>query len=459
MQIVGLPYESMYSAKTFLLDQILFKICDDKAFSPSLNKFLHDEAFLGGYYKVLNYVKGRIIEEVPASREYIETTYDLSLSDTKMNQYDLSEKLKEIYLSEKYVETTIECQTLIEQGQFHKIQEANSKYNQACIRMTDIKVRTNKDEDAIFKSLERLQSQEDVLKFDFPGIDDHKPSKGQLVGILGGVGSGKSLVAVQWWAKALKAGYKTMMFSLELKEDFCYKRLFNALQWLREDDYQKLSKSDLRGFARRLTQFKDWQLTTVDIQKTAINLDHIEKNIATFRPDVVFIDYAQLLDEDFDPMKNKVSKRLHDMAVMYNVLIVCLLQSNDEGSASNDPPELKHIAFNKSLKMDFDTIIAIKNNPMQGRDLNSHMDFVTRKGRDGIWKRFTYHINGLIIDEKKGNWIYQSSVTITPNNSDSEEDINVVMGTTPVVNPNPQVTQLNKSNLSTRKVFSTKGVN
>ena len=110
------------------------------------------------------------------------------------------------------------------------------------------------------------------------------------------------------------------------------------------------------------------------------------------------------MNEDFDAKTCRVNKKLHDIAVKYNVLIVEGIQGNDEATKYDSPPELSHIAFVKSLKNDCDIIISQKLSYFESSPHKPQLWTKTKKHRHGKPVDFKYEIDYSHRCEKNGNW-------------------------------------------------------
>jgi hypothetical protein len=219
------------------------------------------------------------------------------------------------------------------------------------------------------------------------------------VGILAGSGSGKSLVLEKLHAESKND--IVLHFSLELPKSLFIRRMFVALGWVADDKIEGLSMRQVEYYARKLsTAFPHWHYTCLDTESSVMDTAKIEKMVKYYRTKYgtsknmkVFVDYVQLLEENFDPITCRVNKYLHDIAVRNNCCIIEGMQGNDDATKYEKPAETSMIAFVKSLKNDCDIIQSFKGlNPEETPHITTLFSS-TKKHRMGKMVNFLYHID------------------------------------------------------------------
>jgi len=128
------------------------------------------------------------------------------------------------------------------------------------------------------------------------GFDNLMLERGQLVGILGY--KAKSWILQQLSAKALINKYKPLIFSAEMAEHNVLKRLIACLTWYPHKRFiRDYFFHDFQEFSRKFKdEFPDMHI--ISAEKGKINLaTNLRKCCKLYQPDVVLIDYYQLIRE------------------------------------------------------------------------------------------------------------------------------------------------------------------
>jgi len=191
--------------------------------------------------------------------------------------------------------------------------------------------------DQYIQYLNRKQSKDvDVVKFGWKDLDEHLAYGGMqkdfLCYIFGDPGTYKTYFAVNFVPKVLKQGKRILFFSFEMSFDNIMDRLLQVIL--------KKHISELREFVPENEKFVIDTLIglhffdRLKLVTDAKYLSEIENEIVSFQPDVVIIDYLQIIKskisgggEQNDYMKIKMfTMALQEIKKKYQIRIVCLVQ-------------------------------------------------------------------------------------------------------------------------------------
>jgi replicative DNA helicase len=211
---------------------------------------------------------------------------------------------------------------------------------------------------------------------------------GHLVVVIGWSGKGKS-----WWTaylavQAWRAGYKPMIVSLEMSPEMMRDRIYTVMgegTFLNSDLVRgnvDIDKFD--GFAKRTFEDKADFIVVSNQGAATVNPNLIQAKIEQHRPDMVIVDYHQLISDNRNSenttVRNmNVSRELKLLAVQNNIPVVDITAATaEEQSDRKDPPMLHHVAWSKAIEYDADMAMAVH------KEADSDiMEIVARKNRHG----------------------------------------------------------------------------
>lgn len=189
--------------------------------------------------------------------------------------------------------------------------------------------------------------------------------KGNLYGIAGMTSSGKSWAAMVCSRGGLLTGKKVFYLALEGTVSKEYYRLMTMLT--------QTSNRDLQMGALSVEQFTDSQRQMREnVAKTGgafylgtfgerdeYTPDVLRSKIERYKPDLVITDYLTLMADGSGQADTwetylRISKRLKNFAVRYNIPVIAILQ----GTITNDAEKMENsnIAQSKGIARDFDWI-------------------------------------------------------------------------------------------------------
>ena len=216
---------------------------------------------------------------------------------------------------------------------------------------------------------------------------------------------GKSWMAQYMAVQAWRKGRRPMIISVEMTEAEVRNRLLAIIgngKW----SHRKLSGGDVD-----LDEYKDWAEEEFKDKQDFIIVSNeglnsvtpavIRAKIEQHKPDVVFIDYLQLMDDGIagsgktETLMN-ISRELKMMAVSMKIPVIAIVSATPEKDqlSMEEPPELAQVGWSRQVTYDADWVVAM------GREKNSDiMTIVFRKNRNGILGDFEMQI-----DFDKGIW-------------------------------------------------------
>lgn len=412
--------------KKKLFKELLFNIVKEQKLNTDFKKYLKEDLFLEQYSDLFKNISDKFTNDERISEQFINENYGILLEKSDKTQTEIIEQINNIYMSESLNR---------EMGIFQKDKTNNfmKAYNKLTQAMNLLKLKMEKvsylslsNEEALEQIFEKMVDGSNAIEFGMKGIDDLKPEKGQVVAFLGATGSGKSVVLQKLHALVMSK-YKVAHFSLELSELSVMKRLIGALGWFPSKSLDLIEPSRSRQIIKKFRDYSNkYEQLIITVEKGKVDLAKIEKILSQEKPDIVFIDYVQKINEEFDPNSSKatVTQTLNEFAVKYNVLIIIAIQTNDAGrnikDNDKDPhadvPHLTHIARMKSIADDCTFVVGVASKKRLINKEQSEIKFITRKHRNDFWCNFTYHANINI-----GQWELAGEVDTNIAESDKQQ--------------------------------------
>jgi replicative DNA helicase len=248
------------------------------------------------------------------------------------------------------------------------------------------------------------------IKTNLKGFDEYLPSgisKGHFGILMAYPSIGKSWLAAYMAVEAWKSGKKPLFISLEMTETEVRNRIYTIMGDGRFS-HRKLSGGDLdiQDFVKWSSIYlKDREIFPIVSTNGAgeITPGVIRGKIGQYKPDIVFIDYIQLMqpnnktDNEVVRIKN-ISRELKILAVSESVPVVAIASATpDDVTDMSNPPTLGQVAWSKQLAYDADFVLSL------GRSQGSSiLTCVFRKNRHGFLGEFL-----IDVDFDSGKFIYK----------------------------------------------------
>jgi replicative DNA helicase len=212
---------------------------------------------------------------------------------------------------------------------------------------------------------------------------------GHMIVIIGWPGKAKTWGATHIACNAFAAGYKPMIVSLEMTPENMADRiyttmgsgLFSASDFATGD----INLDKFRKFAqKRFPQSNRFSVVSNDgINDVTPNI--IQGKIEQHHPDLVILDYAQLMSdnrksEGMTARMMNLSREVKNLAVVNNLPVILITAATaEERSDREQPPLLSSVAWSKSIEYDADMAIAIHKH-----DGSNLVEWTCRKNRHGV---------------------------------------------------------------------------
>lgn len=239
------------------------------------------------------------------------------------------------------------------------------------------------------------------IKTGLKGFDDYLPAgimPGHLGVFLAYPQIGKSWLMLYMAVQAWKNGKKPMILSLEMSEsevrDRAYTIMANGLF-----SHRKISAGEIdidefkRWGAKNLVGRPSFQVVSND-GGGEVTPSFIRGKIDQYRPDIVFVDYMQLMqsntkgESEAIRLKN-ISRELKLLAKSANVPIVVIASATpDDATDMTTVPALGQVRWGKDIAYDADWVLAL------GREPTSDIiEVCFRKNRHGYLGEFMLEVN------------------------------------------------------------------
>jgi len=241
----------------------------------------------------------------------------------------------------------------------------------------------------------------------FKSIDSAYPTGlagGHSVIVMGYTGRGKSMFADVLAAKIHEQGKKPMIISLEMSPEEQMERLYAIMSsgMFKISDLSRgdISMDDFETFSRKKLD-KAAPFVVVSSQGISeITPNVVQAKIDTHRPDVVILDYLQLMKDNaktqaMTPRMLNLSSEIKRLAMSNNIPIVSITAVTDEDGDKRDaPPVLSQISWSSGIEYDANLAIAVHRH-----DDSNIVEVVCRKNRHGNMFDF-----GFDVDFNAGIW-------------------------------------------------------
>ena len=307
------------------------------------------------------------------------------------------DKLRSAYLDETMRNTVRKAANLVQNNETAKaLKELTSDIStisRVTARSRDIDVTDVDDAISYFEKLRESAETGCVgIKTNIAAFDACLPmgiSKGQLGVLLAYPAIGKSWLSLYFAVQAWKVGRTPMVISLEMTEHEVRNRIFTILGngkfshramsagRLNEDDFRQWADSELKNRP-------PFKIISNEIgSETTPNL--IASKIEQYKPDIVFIDYLQLMSDNSGTTSNEtvkiknLSRELKMLAIQHELPVIAIASATpDDASDLESVPQLGQVAWSKQIAYDADFVLAL------GRKQNSDaIEAAFRKNRNG----------------------------------------------------------------------------
>jgi len=221
---------------------------------------------------------------------------------------------------------------------------------------------------------------------------------GHFVILMGYTSRGKSMFADVLAIKAWEQQRKPMIISLEMspaeQRERIYPIMSSGLFKINDLSRGDISIDDFRQWSgKRFEGQSDFIIVSnAGMQSVTPNL--IQAKIDIHRPDIVFLDYMQLMMDNaktqpMTPRMLNLSRELKLLATSNDIPVVAITAVTDQDGDKRDaPPMLSQIAWSSGIEYDANMALAVHRH-----DNTNLVEIVGRKNRNGSLFDFTFEVD------------------------------------------------------------------
>lgn len=400
--------------------KVLNSVCQTKNIQPVMASNM-DDMFVG-YPDVWQFIK-----EYYSKHRAIP---DVSILESRFNYFDAVEVKGETsyyvdQLREEFINSELEAITLKLRDKVGKI--ASGAILQGVIgdlmKLQNVSVESQDrditDFDRAIKEYEETRSKAEQMG-GVPGIstginfiDSAYTSGlagGDLVVVLGWTGRAKSLITTMICVNAFNKGFKPMIVSLEMNtkkvQDRAYTMMGKGLFKNSDLAVGDIREDDFRSWAGQMNKSNGFVVVSHD-GNNEITPAVIQSKIDQHKPDIIVLDYAQLMSDnanssDMTARMRNMSKEFKRLATANDIPVILISSATPDSTASiNTPPIIEQVAWSKQLSFDADLAFAVHRHDGQIEDGAVVIEIAGRKNRNGdlFSGYFKADINSGIYDE------------------------------------------------------------
>lgn len=215
---------------------------------------------------------------------------------------------------------------------------------------------------------------------------------GDLVVVLGWTGRAKSLLTTMICCNAFNKGFKPMIVSLEMNtkkvQDRAYTMLGNGLFKNSDLAVGDIREDDFRAWSKKIDKGNGFVVVSHD-GNNEITPAVIQSKIDQHKPDIIVLDYAQLMSDnagssDMTARMRNMSKEYKRLATANDIPIILISSATPDNTASiNTPPIIEQVAWSKQLSFDADLAFAVHRHDGMIEDGFVVIEIAGRKNRNG----------------------------------------------------------------------------
>jgi replicative DNA helicase len=192
---------------------------------------------------------------------------------------------------------------------------------------------------------------------------------GHSIILLGYTSRGKSLVSALLAVKAWEQGFKPMVVSLEMTPEEYRERVYAMMAsgLFKTSDLSRgeVDTDNFRTWGKKRLDNSSQFIVVSNQGASEITPNTIQSKIDTHRPDVVILDYLQLMQDngktrDMTPRMLNLSREIKLMAVANDIPIISISAVTDEqGDKRDAPPMLSQVSWSSGIEYDANLAIAV----------------------------------------------------------------------------------------------------
>jgi replicative DNA helicase len=224
-------------------------------------------------------------------------------------------------------------------------------------------------------------------------------SKGQLGILLAYPAIGKSWLALYLAVQAWKHGHKPMVISLEMTEHEVRNRIFTIIGdgffSHRALSAGRVSDNEFKLWAEKALGNKPPFKIVSNDTGAEMTPNLIASKIDQYQPDIVIVDYLQLMTDNSGTSQNEtvkiknLSRELKLLAISQQLPIIAIASATpDDSTDLESVPQLGQVAWSRQIAYDADFVVGM------GRKANSDIiECALRKNRNGYMGDFYLEVD------------------------------------------------------------------
>lgn len=381
--------------------RVISSVVRNKDIAPALSSSNIDNLFTS-YKDVWEYIKDyyyKYRSVVP--EDIISEKFDIDIIETSGTVKHYLEQLTDEYQQHQLERISrglakdlgsVPTQSLIDAVQSRMVDLANVSSNVRDLDITD----NQKAIDHYIDTRQKMEANGGVLgiKTGFMSIDANYPTgmaPGQYIVILSRTGQGKSWLALELALNAWAQGKKILYVSLEMPPESVRDRAYTFMS------EGKFGMSDLARAQIDIDEIKTWSNELLKSDQSFIvtasdgmgdfSPAHLQAKIDQYAPDIVYVDYLQLMSDrrnssgSTDRVRS-TSKEVKSLAMTNGVPIVMVAAASmNETKEYNSPPQIYECAESRQAVFDVDLCLSLISHK-QG-NATHRMEMISRKNRHG----------------------------------------------------------------------------
>lgn len=225
----------------------------------------------------------------------------------------------------------------------------------------------------------------DKLKTGIPIIDKctNGIAKGELVTIGANSGVGKSALAIKIAINSFLKGRKVLIISREMTKEQVAERIIFSHTGISKSKYENrdFNENDWQRIVRVMETFSTDDFKIDDKIST---MQGIKKELRSFKPDILVVDYVQLLtpNSSKDSRERQVaelSRELKKITIDYGIIVFQLTQLAEKGTGNYRPHGESYTRESRAIYHDSNIVIYIHNVTEEKELMQAHKKTVFKE--------------------------------------------------------------------------------
>lgn len=336
------------------------------------------QAFKNAHKKIENITLVELMEEVKKLNSNINVSTLSNLTDYASRKYEQNKHIKilgelqtkrYIYEQLKNATETILNGSDIDSIIFTLINEFNNLKSNTDTQIEDINL-------LIQKSIDMIENKKSQIKFGYSLLDNNiggiKEGDYTIIGAKSGVG--KTTLALNIVLNVLKQNKKVLIISREMTSVDVLNRLITMISSIPSIKFmnKNFNENDWKMYIKASEKLAAFNNDLI-IDNVSSRISQIEKMIRKYKPDLVVIDYLQLLqseekqkNENAEQRISNISRSIRDITLKYNCHVIALVQLNNSYKGI---PHGENVIRQSAVVYQDATAVIYLHNPIESEEL------------------------------------------------------------------------------------------